>query len=134
MKRVTRSTLQSETYMLSRLAWKMQIVSAEGELKGKLVERKNWDEVAREHVPHLAASDCRSRVGHLKKDVPAIVTDKRLGIKLASIHESPPEDRLVCTSTSIMLADCLTKSMNPDLLLRVLREGVCPKESSPKKR
>ena len=46
MKQVTRSTLQSETYALQ----KGKFFNADGirgviaELKGKLVERKNWDE------------------------------------------------------------------------------------------
>ena len=36
----------------------------------------------------MKQSDCRSLVDHLNKDVPGSVTDKRLGIELASIHES----------------------------------------------
>ena len=79
------------------------------ELKGKLVERKNRDEVAREHVPRLAVSDCRWPVG----DVPAVETIAWGSNSPLPTSHRPSPIRLVGTSTSSMLADCLTKRMKP---------------------
>ena len=60
---------------------------------------------------------------------------KGVGIKLQSIHESywtddqktwdvypNGGDKLSCIATHTMISDCLTKSMKPDCMIRVLAE------------
>ena len=86
-------------------------------------------------MSHLAFTDCRSLSDHLASEILAKVSDKRLGIKLQSIHESYwtddqktwdvyPDggDKLSCIATHAMISDCLTKSMKADCMIRVLAE------------
>jgi len=60
------------------------------------------------------------------------VQDKRLGIELSSeelvrsitqYHPAGDEIEFELINTGRQLADCLTKSMKPDFLVRVLAEG-----------
>ena len=75
-------------------------------------------------------TDCRSLADHVNQEILARTTDKRLGIELSAIHEGLwvdgrrtwGGDKLEWISTHTMPADCLTKSVKPDLLLRILRE------------
>ena len=136
IKRVCRSTLQAETYALQNgLETGDKLRGVIAEIKGKIRSLKTWEEDSRGCIPHLAMTDCRSLSDHLNQEVLAKVSDKRLGIELQGIHEnlwvdgSPTwttfedgGDKLIWIATSTMVADCLTKSMKPDLLLRVLRE------------
>ena len=137
MKRVSKSTLQAETYALqngTESADKIRAVLAE--MKGCVTSRRTWEKNTRENIPHLIMTDCRSLHDHLMQEVQAKVSDKRLGIELASLHEmlwdgdqpswkSMPlgGERLIWVATATMVADCLTKSMKPDFLLEVLLNG-----------
>eukprot|EP00438_Fugacium_kawagutii_P009145 Skav206186 [mRNA] locus=scaffold1844:100592:105303:- [translate_table: standard] len=133
IKRVCRSTLQAETYSLqSGLEIGDKLRGLLGEVQGHIVDLKRWEEQSREQIPHLALTDCRSLSDHLDAEVPAKVTDKRLGIELSAIHENLWKDgrrtfrsmrggdQVRWTSTSTMVADALTKLMRPDLLVKTL--------------
>ena len=148
MKRVCRSTLQAETYSLqSGIGSGDKIRALIAETKGCLRSRKDWESGMRSCVPHLQFSDCRSLCDHLDAETLAKVSDKRLGIELAAIHENlwqGPQrtwnifpnggDRLDWISTHTMLSDCLTKSMKPDLLLSVLRSCIYQVDKNKEKR
>ena len=136
IRRVCRSTLQAETYALQ------SGFETGDKLRGVLVESKvqirsmkTWEADARSCVPHLSMTDCRSLSDHLASEILAKVSDKRFGIELQSIHESfwnegektwtlHPKggDRLQWIATHTMTSDCLTKSMKPDFIIRVLSE------------
>ena len=148
IKRVCRSTLQAETYLLqSGIESGDQIRALIAETKGCLHSRKDWESIMRSCVPHLQFSDCRSLCDHLDAETLAKVSDKRLGMELAAIHENlwqGPQrtwnifpnggDRLDWISTHTMLSDCLTKSMKPDLLLSVLRWCIYQVDKNKEKR
>ena len=68
---------------------------------------------------------------------PPRVHDRRLGIELTAIHDNlwrdgrktwasmkSGGDCLEWISTATMISDCLTKSMKPDFMLRVLKENL----------
>ena len=79
-------------------------------------------------------SDCRSLVANLNTEVPSRVQDKRLQIELDAIRQSIFDgdgrrtaevypkggDRVDWVATATQVADCLTKSMKPTYMLRVL--------------
>ena len=79
-------------------------------------------------------SDCRSLVANLNTEVPSRVQDKRLQIELDAIRQSIFDgdgrrtaevypkggDRVDWVATATQIADCLTKSMKPSHMLRVL--------------
>ena len=101
---------------------------------GYLSPGPEWYESARKHVPHIMLSDCRSLVDHLNVEVPARVQDKRLQIELNALrpaiflddgtrtasHYPAGGDRVDWCDTHTQIADCFTKSMKPDYLLKVL--------------
>ena len=82
----------------------------------------------------MILSDCRSLVANLKTEVPSRVQDKRLQIELDAIRQSIFDgdgrrtaevylkggDRVDWVATATQVADCLTKSMKPTYMLRVL--------------
>ena len=136
IKRVCRATLQAETYSLQAgLEAGDRVRALLCEMKGGITVANQWDEQARTHMPHLCVSDCRSLVDYVNSNVPAKTQDKRLGIELASIRQSvwneqnertwngPGGDKIEWTATATMPADCLTKSMKPTYLLKILREA-----------
>ena len=61
IKRVCRSTLQAETYSLQNgLETGDKLRGVIAEIKGKIRSLKTWEDDARECIPHLAMTDCRS--------------------------------------------------------------------------
>ena len=138
IRRVCRSTLQCEAYSLQagqESGDKLRGCLAE--LMGQLDSMKTWLDVSRSCIPHLMLSDCRSLTDHLANEVLGKVADKRLAIELQSIHESLWEDgrktwdkyygggdMVTWIATGTMVSDALTKSMKPDLIIRVLQECV----------
>ena len=136
IRRVCRSTLQAETYSLQHgLEAGDKLRGVLAELKGQIKSMRTWETDARSCVPHLALTDCRSLSDHLASEILAKVSDKRLGIELQSIHESywnddrktwdiypNGGDKLSWIATHTMVSDCLTKSMKPDFIIRVLAE------------
>ena len=136
IRRVCRSTLQAETYALQHgLETGDKLRGVLAEIKGQIRSLKTWETDARSCIPHLAMTGCRSLSDHLASEVLAKVSDKRLGIELQSIHESywnegektwekypNGGDKLQWVATHTMISDCLTKSMKPDFIVRVLSE------------
>ena len=135
IKRVRRATLQAETYALQNAQEAGdKIRAALAEMYGYLSPGPEWYESARKHVPHIMLSDCRSLVDHLNVEVPARVQDKRLQIELNALrqaiflddgtrtasHYPAGGDRVDWCDTHTQIADCFTKSMKPDYLLKVL--------------
>ena len=136
IKRVCRATLQAETYSLQAgLEAGDRIRALICEMKGGITEANRWGEQSRALIPHLCVSDCRSLVDYVNSSVPAKTQDKRLGIELASIRQSvwneqnertwngQGGDKIEWTATATMPADCLTKSMKPTYLLKILKEA-----------
>ena len=141
IKRVCRSTLQAETYSLqSGIESGDKIRALIAETKGCLHSRnKDWESIMRSCVPHFAIFGCRSLCDHLDAETLAKVSDKRLGIELAAIHENlwhGPQrtwnifpnggDRLDWISAHTML--------KPDLLLSVLCSHIYQVDKNKEKR
>ena len=116
-----------------------QIRALIAETYGAFDDLRNWENPARRAVPQLLLSDCRSLVVHLNSEIPAKISDKRLGIEMAAIrqqlwtddvrrtwNEFPSGGDALCwisTSTITMVSDVLTKSMRADSLLKTLRQN-----------
>ena len=91
--------------------------------------------------PHVSVADCRSLADHLNSDAPARVQDKRLQIELIALRQSiftedgnrtcevyhGGGDRVDWIGTATQAADCFTKSMKPDFILRLIGSGVWAK-------
>ena len=89
---------------------------------------------SRRAIPHVMLSDCRSLVANLNTEVPSRVHDKMLQIELDAIRQSifdgdgrrtaavyPKRgDHVDWEATATQIADCLTKSMKPTYMLKVL--------------
>ena len=147
IKRVCRATLPTETYALQNAQEAGDKVRA---LLTELYEYGTTDPTWHAAIPHVMLSDCRSLVANLNTEVPSRVQDKRLQIELDAIRQSIFDgdgrrtaevypkggDRVDWVATATQVADCLTKSMKPTYMLRVLdtcryqisREG-CSKPS-----
>ncbi|CAE7356892.1 RE1 [Symbiodinium natans] len=135
IKRVCRATLQAETYALQSAQESGDRIRALlAELYGQGSPGADWYDRSRRTVPHMMLTDCRSLSEHLNVEVPSRVQDKRLQIELNALRQALFEDdgtrstevfpgagdQVVWTSTATMIADCLTKSMRPDFLIKVL--------------
>ena len=138
LKRVCRATLQAESYALqSAVEHGDRLRCVLCEMTGKLATMTDWHEQCQMKMKHVWVSDCMSLVEHLNAEVPKKVEDKRLGIELEALRQSlwtgngqkscqeyaPCGDELWWIETAKMLADALTKSMRPDLLVKVVQTG-----------
>ena len=86
----------------------------------------------------MCLTDCRSLADHLNSEAPARVQDKRLQIELSALRQSifnedgartfdiylEGGDRVDWIDTATQAADCFTKSMKPDFIIKVINEGV----------
>ena len=139
IKRVCRATLQAETYALqSAQESGDRIRAALAELYGNGSRGADWDLRARMRVPHVCLTDCRSLADHLNTETPSRVQDKRLQIELSALRQSVfteigdrsckaypcGGDRVDWIDTATQAADCLTKSMKPDFIIKVIETGV----------
>ena len=138
MKRVCRATLQAEAYALqSAIESGDKIRALLCELFGKTTIKGDWHLECQKAMKHMYYSDCRSLTDHLQSEVPRKIQDKRLGIELAALRQgiwadgelthqkySPYGDEVAWIDTGRQLADCLTKSMRPDYLVKVLDANV----------
>ena len=111
------------------------------EMKGFInVSGRNWEETARTHCPQLHLNDCMRLLNHLNSYFLTRIQDKQLEIEMTSMRQSLRDeeenvetfekfpdggDKLLWIHTSTMVADCLTKRMQPDLLLQVLHTNRC---------
>ena len=134
-KRVCRATLQAETYALQNAQEAGDRVRALlAELYGYGTAGPDWHDASRRAIPHVMLSDCRSLVANLNTEMASRVPDKRLQIELNAIRsmifdgdgrrtaEVYPKggDRVDGVATATQRADCLTKSMKPTCMLKVL--------------
>ena len=132
IKRVCQATFLAETYALQAAVeagdrLRIGMLEMFGKLGSDLA---HCDLVSHQLMRHSWYSDCRSLTGHLSARVPRPVTDKRLGIELASLRQSvwtsddvpthedyaPYGDTLSWIPTRLQLADAFTKPMKPNLL------------------
>ena len=135
IKRVCRATLQAETYALQNAQEAGERVRAVlAELYGYGTTGPEWHDASRIAIPHVMLSDCRTLVANLNTEAPSRVQDKRLQIELDAIRQSIFDgdgrrtaevylrggDRVDWVATATQVADCLTKSMRPTYMLRVL--------------
>ena len=161
IKRVCRATLQAEAYGLtSGVEEGDRLRAAIAEMKGKLpkILGNDWEAAAAAEIPQVWLTDCASLEQSLNKRVMSKVADKRLSIEIAALrqplwravgkaHGDPnyddykPEettDKVRWIDTDVMLADPLTKGMDPDKLRVALKENhwdlTAPVESVIKKR
>jgi hypothetical protein len=137
LKRVCRATLQAESYALQgSIESGDKIRALLCELIGRLTSVKEWYQQSQQAMLHLYFTDCRSVSDHLLCEVARKVQDKRLGIELSALCQAlwinaektsqkyyPAGDEVEWIDTGRQLADCLTKSMKPDFLIRVLAAG-----------
>ena len=138
MKRVCRATLQAEAYALqSAVESGDKIRALLCELFGKITIKGDWHLACQKAMKHVYYSDCRSLTDHLQSEVPRKIQDKRLGIELAALRQGIWADGelthqkydlygdgVAWFDTGRQLADCLTKSMRPDYLVRVLDANI----------
>ena len=135
MERECRATLQAETYALQNAQEAGDRVRALlAELYGYGTTGPDWHDASRRAIPHVMLSDCRSLVANLNTEVLSRVQDKWLQIELDAIRQSIFDgdgrrtaevypkggDRVDWVATVTQVADCLTKSMKPTYMLRVL--------------
>jgi hypothetical protein len=138
IKRVCRATLQAETYALQNAQEAGDRIRAVlAEIYGYGIQGSGWEQKARERVPHVSLTDCRSLSDHLNSEAPARVQDKRLQIELSALRQSifnedgnrtcevypGGGDRVDWIDTATQAADCLTKSMKPDFVIKLIEEG-----------
>ena len=115
-----------------------RIRAALAELYGNGSKGADLDLRARMRVPHICLTDCRSLSDHLNTDAPSRVQDKRLQIELSALRQSVftdigersckaypcGGDRVDWIDTATQAADCLTKPMKPDFIIKVIDSGV----------
>ena len=101
---------------------------------------RQWYEASVQHMRHLWLSDCESLLSQLKNPRNERLENSRLSIDRqglkqmlletqdgTSLDELLPEE--ACENavrwidTSCMIVDCLTKKMDPSLVLKVMKEG-----------
>ena len=108
--------------------------------KGKIPDLRNWYESSVQHMRHIWLSDCESLVSHLKNPRNERLENVRLSIDIQGLKQllwdrsdGTPLDELLpeakCENairwidTSCMVVDCLTKKMDADVLIRLMRTG-----------
>ena len=140
-KRVCRATLQGEAHgLLSGTEMGVRLRAIIADLRGELPDMRNWQEVSSRAMRHLWLSDCKSLVSHLKNPKNERLENSRLSIDLQGLKqllweksdgtnldelelEHIAENAIRWIDTSCMVVDCLTKKMNPELMLKLIRTG-----------
>ena len=139
IKRLCRSTMAAETQaMLSSVAHCMKLRACIADMLGHL-KWGDWMESSRSTVRLLWLTDCESLHSYLCNPIPAGNEDARLELDLEDLRqilwedvngnpqESLQEDdynKVRWIDTSTMIADPLTKGMNPSQMLEFLKTGV----------
>ena len=101
-------------------------------------------DTAKELMPIVAVTDCRSLYDAVQKEGMKLPTDKRLGLELAALKDMLHEETDECASytqmgsiplrwlpTEVRLADALTKEMNGEVLQRAISTGCIQLTESP---
>ena len=160
LRRVVRATVQAETYQLQLNVEAGDIIRAAiADMMGRL-DHKHWERTAGEFCQHIWFTDCWSTVSALLRPVLGKITDKRLGIEMAALRQSlwrrkgqalgdprvsdavpalhDATDIIRWVDTDVMIADPLTKTMDPEKLATALENNLWdlkqPIESIAKKR
>jgi hypothetical protein len=122
--RKVRSTLAAEAAGASkaydRAVWTRAVIY-EIE-KGR--DGKHWSETIK-HVPFALGTDCKSLYDVASK-IGSVPDERRVALDLLDVKEGIEEggDIIRWVPTDHMLADCFTKSMPPDLMMKYLTDGV----------
>jgi hypothetical protein len=143
VKRVCRATVQAETYNLQTAIEAGDVIRAGiADLFGMVQGLKTWERDSAAFMPHVWFTDCNSTETALARDVLSKISDKRLGIEMAAMRQSlwrkagddigdpvyedkrpgkhEATDYCRWVDTDVMLADCLTKVMEPTKLIEAL--------------
>ena len=134
-RRVCRSTLAAETYALAtgteHADWLKALLEESRNPKFSVLD---WEDQTRDVVAQWLV-DAKSVQEHLSRDVGA-PGDKRLAIEMMALRqllhraEAGKGDRVVWIDTTVQLADCLTKSMEPDFLLEMMEKNFYDTEAT----
>ena len=136
--RICRATLQAETYALTAgVEEAIRIRAAVADAHQKLCLTR-WEQSGAELMQNLWLVDCESLADHLHNDTFKRCSDKRLSVEIASLRQllwlapdgslkerlsDQDQDGVRWIDTSTMIADCLTKHMDPQRLVHTLRTG-----------
>ena len=144
IKRVCRATVQAEAYGLTGGVEEGDRIRATiADLHNKL-DHKAWEASAAAYMRQIWFTDCRSVRDSLTRSVFAKMSDKRLSIEIASLRQNLwraageevgnptlrgelPEDATDVVrwiDTDVMVADPLTKTMEPVKLIEMLDTNV----------
>jgi len=121
--RVVRSTLAAESASASHAADRATYLRA---LISELLYgyEQNWRTMV-SRVPSGFATDCNSLYDLCRKHG-SLPSERRIALDLLEVREGLEEfgDQVRWIPTAHMMSDCLTKHMQPDLLMKVLNECV----------
>ena len=109
--------------------------------KGKLPDLRDWQQISSENMRHLWLTDCESLVSHLKNPKNERMENVRLSIDLQGLKqmlwekadgtnldqllpEDVAESAVRWIDTSCMVVDCLTKRMQPDVLIDLIETWI----------
>lgn len=146
IKRVCRSTMQADTYSLQAGVESADVIRAAVAHARDQLDLKGWENSAASQIPAVWITDCKSSESALNRPTIANTTDKRLGIGIASLRQSLWRERYsgedgdpagsdetpdsdVATGlvrwidTDCMIADPLTKQMDPEQLIEAPDQG-----------
>ena len=158
LRRVCRATVQAETYALQSGVEAGDVLRAAiVDLRGEL-DPKDWVASSTKQMKQIWLTDCKSVEQALQRPVLAKITDKRLAIEISSLRQSlwrkpgselpdplyedarpsDTSDNVLWIDTDVMIADPLTKVMDPAKLQAALDTNTWdlrqPTESVVKKR
>ena len=137
IRRVCRATLQAETMALTKgVEAGVRLRAAIVDMRGKL-DLKDWEQSSSSQMGHVWFTDCDSLYEHLISPKNNTIDNKRLAIDLMALrqyvwerngertqyieHSCGDYPRWIDTST--MIADPLTKTMDPTRMVNTLMTG-----------
>ena len=147
-KRVCRATLQGEAHgMLSGTEMGDRLRAIIADCRGQIPDMRNWQEASAKTMRHIWMSDCESLVAHLKNPRNERLDNVRLSIDIQGLKtmlwekpdgtplddlmpEATCENAVRWIDTSCMVVDCLTKRMDPSVLIRLMRTGTISLEAA----
>ena len=136
-KRVCRATIQAEAHgMLSGEEMGTRTRAIIADCRGLVPDVRDWEAASSRTMRHLWLSDCESLVSHLKNPKNEKLENVRLSIDIQGLKqvlwhkpdgtefdtlpaETVAENAVRWIDTSIMVVDCLTKKMSPEVVHRV---------------
>ena len=140
-KRVCRATLQGVAHgILSGTEMGDRLRTIICDCKGFITDMRTWRETCSRAMRHLWLTDCESLASHLRSPKNGRMENVRLSIDIqglkqllwetsdgTNLDELLPEDAaenaVRWIDTSCMVVDCLTKRMDPKILLKLMTSG-----------